>query len=345
MHEVDPTVVARARAGDADAFRLLVERHSRYLFGVAHRLTGSAADAEDVVQEAWLQGSPAARAIRSAGRPADLAPPHHRELLDRLHPLQAPPRGSPRSGGFGDRAAQRARGHRAGAAGLPAESGQIQARVEQALGGLTALERAAFILRHMEGQSIRGGRLGARDEDERHQTQHLSRRAEDASGTRALRAAERRALLMRTEPGVGHLDEEALVLHYFGEDKGATREAAERHLATCEACRDELEQIGNALAMVSASAPPEAPDGFERVMWARVSGQLEAARSTGWHAWFTRARLAHGGSGRGACCGGVRCRPMDPRAAGHAAGGGNWSRWHPKRRWCSRRAITWSARR
>ena len=46
---------------------------------------------------------------------------------------------------------------------------------------------------------------------------------------------------MRTEPGVGHLDEEALVLHYFGEDKGATREAAERHLATCEACRDELE--------------------------------------------------------------------------------------------------------
>ena len=55
MHEVDPTVVARARAGDADAFRSLVERHSRYLFGVAHRLTGSAADAEDVVQEAWLR--------------------------------------------------------------------------------------------------------------------------------------------------------------------------------------------------------------------------------------------------------------------------------------------------
>ena len=101
---------------------------------------------------------------------------------------------------------------------------------------------------------------------------------------------------MRTEPGVGHLDEEALVLHYFGEDKGATREAAERHLATCEACRDELDQIGNALAMVSASAPPEAPDGFERVMWARVSGRLEAARSTGWRAWFTRTRLAMAGA-------------------------------------------------
>jgi Putative zinc-finger len=101
---------------------------------------------------------------------------------------------------------------------------------------------------------------------------------------------------MRTEPGVGHLDEEALVLHYFGEDQGATREAVERHLATCEACRDELEQIGNALAMVSASASPEAPDGFERVMWARVSGQLEAPRSAGWRAWFTRTRLAMAGA-------------------------------------------------
>ena len=47
MHEADRTAVARACAGDADAFRSLVESHSRYLFSVAQRLTGSAADAED----------------------------------------------------------------------------------------------------------------------------------------------------------------------------------------------------------------------------------------------------------------------------------------------------------
>jgi hypothetical protein len=101
---------------------------------------------------------------------------------------------------------------------------------------------------------------------------------------------------MSTEPGVGHLDEEALVLHYFGEDKGETREAAQRHLATCVACRDELDQIGDALATVSASAPPEPPDGFERVMWARVSRQLEAPLATDWRAWFTRTRLAMAGA-------------------------------------------------
>lgn len=55
MNEGDRTAVARARDGDGEAFRWLVERHSRYLFGVAARLTGSAADAEDVVQEAWLK--------------------------------------------------------------------------------------------------------------------------------------------------------------------------------------------------------------------------------------------------------------------------------------------------
>ena len=55
MDERDPSVVARARDGDRDAFRALVERHSRYIFSLAHRMTGNAQDAEDVVQEAWLK--------------------------------------------------------------------------------------------------------------------------------------------------------------------------------------------------------------------------------------------------------------------------------------------------
>ena len=55
MHESDLLVVARARGGDTEAFRALVERHSRYLFAVAHRLVGSVEDAQDVVQETWLK--------------------------------------------------------------------------------------------------------------------------------------------------------------------------------------------------------------------------------------------------------------------------------------------------
>src|SRR5215471_14183491 len=55
MEWSDETAVARARSGDADAFRVLVERHSRPLFRLAFRMTGNEQDAEDVVQESMLR--------------------------------------------------------------------------------------------------------------------------------------------------------------------------------------------------------------------------------------------------------------------------------------------------
>ena len=62
MELTDATFVARARSGDADAFRVLVERHSRALFRLAFRMTGNEQDAEDVVQESFL------RAYRQLGK-------------------------------------------------------------------------------------------------------------------------------------------------------------------------------------------------------------------------------------------------------------------------------------
>jgi RNA polymerase sigma factor (sigma-70 family) len=55
-------LVGRARAGDHDAYELLVREHERAAFRVAYVIVGSAADAEDVAQEAFV------KAYRALGR-------------------------------------------------------------------------------------------------------------------------------------------------------------------------------------------------------------------------------------------------------------------------------------
>ena len=50
----DTELLARAAGGDDAAFRTLVREHTPRMYRVALRITGSAAEAEDVVQEAWL---------------------------------------------------------------------------------------------------------------------------------------------------------------------------------------------------------------------------------------------------------------------------------------------------
>ena len=53
MEDSDAAVVRQVRAGDKDAFRVLVERHSHALFRLAYRMTGNEHDADDVVQETF----------------------------------------------------------------------------------------------------------------------------------------------------------------------------------------------------------------------------------------------------------------------------------------------------
>jgi RNA polymerase sigma-70 factor (ECF subfamily) len=51
----DAMAVERTLAGDQDAYRVLVERHSRTVYRMAYRLMGNAHDAEEVVQESFLR--------------------------------------------------------------------------------------------------------------------------------------------------------------------------------------------------------------------------------------------------------------------------------------------------
>ncbi|HKW63958.1 MAG TPA: RNA polymerase sigma factor [Candidatus Acidoferrum sp.] len=51
----DAVAVERTLAGDRDAFRVLVERHSQNVFRLAYRMARNRPDAEEIVQEAFLR--------------------------------------------------------------------------------------------------------------------------------------------------------------------------------------------------------------------------------------------------------------------------------------------------
>jgi RNA polymerase sigma-70 factor (ECF subfamily) len=53
--DTDAIAIERTLAGDRDAFRALVERHSHKVYGLAYRMTGNNHDADEVVQEAFLR--------------------------------------------------------------------------------------------------------------------------------------------------------------------------------------------------------------------------------------------------------------------------------------------------
>lgn len=150
MHLEDATAVAKAMAGDEDAFRVLVERHSRSVYRLAYRMTGSAADAEDVVQDTFV------RAYRQLARFESRS--NFGTWLYRIgfncsidHLRSRPHRESGKAPEALDRLAPRAEG--------PSTedlvfAGQISDRVQSALNELSEQERAAFLMRHYHGCSI-----------------------------------------------------------------------------------------------------------------------------------------------------------------------------------------------
>jgi RNA polymerase sigma-70 factor (ECF subfamily) len=155
MHESDRNAVARVCEGDGNAFQSLVERHSRYVFHVAYRLTGSSQDAEDVVQETFLK---AYRQLSRFEARADFRTWLHRIAVNCSIDFIRARRSREIAQDIAD--LEDAGGDPVAHHGPPAPdrlalSAEIDARIREALDTLTAMERAAFMLRHVEGRPIR----------------------------------------------------------------------------------------------------------------------------------------------------------------------------------------------
>ena len=86
-----------------------------------------------------------------------------------------------------------------------------------------------------------------------------------------------------------HLTDDDLVLHYYGEEVPR----AESHLAACGACQANFTRLQRVMAFIDSAPPVEAPEGFERIAWARLQPVIGVPRR-GWISWFvfSPARLA-----------------------------------------------------
>ena len=155
MDASDLAVVSRVKAGDHDAFRHLVERHSRSVFRLAYRLTGREEDADDVVQETFLK---AFRQIAQFESRSSFGTWLYRITVNCAHDLtrRRPRAGSRTSIDDPEHGPALQLADESAAADPMRELArrQIDARVRAAMGELSAQERSAFVMRHYEGLSI-----------------------------------------------------------------------------------------------------------------------------------------------------------------------------------------------
>jgi RNA polymerase sigma-70 factor, ECF subfamily len=142
MTPTDAELVAAIRRGDAAAADALVRRHYRAGFATALAVLGESMDAEDACQDAF---------VRALDRIEDCRTPERFVYwlmsIVRNHALNLHARRRVRGGPAVEDVDPPARGDASGRA----ETGELRARLEAALGRLTVVQREVILLKHLEG--------------------------------------------------------------------------------------------------------------------------------------------------------------------------------------------------
>jgi RNA polymerase sigma-70 factor, ECF subfamily len=141
--EDDARLVALARSGHVDAFEQLLRKHQIAAYRVALRLLGDPGEAEDAVQDAFLQVWRGLKGFRSS---SSFATWLYRIITNRCLNLLRSRRWS----------AQLVEDHTLSTQTDPAEVAEVRGKLavlKAALLRLTPEQRAAFVLRHLEGCS------------------------------------------------------------------------------------------------------------------------------------------------------------------------------------------------
>lgn len=86
-----------------------------------------------------------------------------------------------------------------------------------------------------------------------------------------------------------HLNDDDLVLHYYGEMAAADEARAGTHLSTCGDCQANYARLQRVMAFVDSAPAVEPAPGFEGTAWARLEPALHGGRRTSpwWElSWF-----------------------------------------------------------
>jgi RNA polymerase sigma-70 factor (ECF subfamily) len=155
----DAAAVERTLAGEREAYRVLVERHSAYVYRVAYRMTGNSHDAEEVVQEAFLRAYQKLQQFAGNANfgtwvyriAANYAIDRLRQKKNEESRREVSTR-KPESGTEADPLSQ-IRDQAPNPERL-AGSAQLATKLQQALQALTPAERTAIVMRHWDGCGI-----------------------------------------------------------------------------------------------------------------------------------------------------------------------------------------------